>query len=138
MYEITVTYKRRNTSVDFFSFQTQDVGNAIIQLSFRNDMINDLGFLGMSYVMSEDKLTMKMIVLWKSVESANEFVSIWKHQFEVVSKGYHRKNDIKIYVNSQHLPDTQKIKYEKISTRMYAEEAGKELREFISSSNDSN
>lgn len=138
MYEVTVTYKRRKTSVAFFSFQTMDVSGAVIQLSFRNDMINDSGFLGMSYVMSEDKLTMKMIVLWKSVESAQEFVSIWREQFEVVSKGYHQKNNIQIYVNTQHLPDTQKIKYEKISTRMYAEEAGKELRDFISSKNDSN
>lgn len=131
MYEYTITYRRQNLNYDFFVFQTVDKQLLYHHAKHWTEILNAPGHISTSYVMSEDKLTLKVIVLWENEAYATEFSSPTRKQFIAAMESYNQKTGTTSTVSISTLPDTANLKAKKFSTRITVEEAGKELQDFI-------
>jgi hypothetical protein len=129
MYEVTVTFTRPDLSHDFFIFQTKDKDLLAEHAKYRNEQINTPGFISMSYVMSPDKLQLKVITLWESKESIT--VNSYKKKYGALFKKYQTRNSVVYQIETEFLPDTEKLKAKKLSSRLTVAEANKNLIEYI-------
>lgn len=133
MYEVTVTFKRNDTTEDFFAFSMFDRDLFYAHAKFRNEVLNAEGFMSLTFAVSDDKLTMKVITLWESSMLAVRFFARNKFGkgFDRQLKRYLGRNAITRDVTALNLPDTAQLKAKKLSSRLTLEESSAELKEFL-------
>lgn len=132
MYEVTVTFTRLDLSEDFFVFQTKDKALLEAHARYRNEQMMTPGFISMSYVISDDALELKVITLWESKESI--IANSHKKKYQTLFNKYLKQNSVVSRMDAVFLPDTEKLKAKKISSRITVAEANKNLLDFISQS----
>jgi hypothetical protein len=131
MFEYTTTFTRSNFDYDFFIFQSADKELMEYQNRYRNDLLIANGFISMSYIISDDKLSLKVITLWESQGLSNQFVSTNRDSFIKKLASYNKMSGVTVSSDTATLPDTPGLKNKKLSTRMSPEAAGRGLQEFI-------
>jgi heme-degrading monooxygenase HmoA len=133
MYEVTVTFTRNDTEEDFFAFSLHDKDLLYSHARFRNEVLNAEGFMSLTFAVSDDKLTMKVITLWESSMLAARFFSLNKfgRPFDRQLKKYLGRNAIGRSVTAINLPDSAQLKAKKLSSRLTLEESSAELKEFL-------
>lgn len=131
MFEITVTFTRQDTKEEWFIFHTFDKDLLYAHNLYRNEIINANGFISMSYVMSPDKLQLKVITLWDSQVSGANFKNRYNQMFFNALKRYMKRAGVTKEVSTCVLPDTPELKAQKLSSRITVDEAGFALRNFI-------
>lgn len=133
MYEVTVTFKRQNTSEEFYAFSTYDKEMLYAHTRFRNELLNADGFMALSFALSDDKLEMAVITLWESLMHSQEFFKTNKFgkAFDrEVTKYLGRTGTIKSTTTAS-LPDTAKLKAKKISSRLSVDVANQTLKDLL-------
>jgi hypothetical protein len=133
MIEYTFTYTRPNFDYDFFTYQTADKALMESQNAFRNELFMADGFISTSIVISEDKLSLKMITLWESDAASEQFVSRHRDKFVKQLNNYNNIAGVTQVSESCTLPDTPGLKNKKLSTRLGPDEIGQRLQNFITS-----
>lgn len=131
MFEITVTFTRQDTKEEWFIFHTFDKDLLYAHNLYRNEIVNAPGFISMSYVMSPDKLQLKVITLWDSQTSGANFKNSHNQMFTNALRRYMNRAGVTKEVSTCVLPDTPELKAQKLSSRMTVDEAGFALRNFI-------
>jgi heme-degrading monooxygenase HmoA len=131
MFEITARFTRNNTKVPFFIFQTEDTRLLEVQSKMRNELLESPGFIGISYVISEDKTQLEIITLWESEEANNNAKFTWADSFFKLSMAYNQRTGCVGEMETATIHDTKNLKLKKLSTRMTATEAGQYLKNFI-------
>lgn len=126
-----MTATRPNSNVDFFLYQTSDTDLLLQQTLQRNAVLQAVGFISTSIVVSEDKLTMKIISLWESENDRLQCNTKYHKAFSDLLNRYNTKNNVVVEYASNFLPDTQQLKAKKFSSRLTIEQASAELKEFI-------
>lgn len=138
MFEITTTFTRLNTSVEFFIFQTQYPELLNAQTIFRQEQSEALGFMGLNYFMSKNLLELQVQTLWESSTACNNFLDISKYSnnFYRLLEKYHAVTKIISYIEVENIPDLKYIKDKKMSSILSVAEARVRLANFINGSND--
>lgn len=134
MLEATVTYTRPNTTKEFFPFQTTDLALLKAHTAYRNEMTNAPGFIGFSYFMSEDRLQLRLQVLWESESNPAEFAktSIHRATFVKLSRIYNKENRVNVQISKAQTFDPKHIKDKKLSSRLTVKGAQDKLTDFLS------
>jgi heme-degrading monooxygenase HmoA len=134
MIEVTTTYTRRNTNAEFFAFQTADLLLLASHTNFRNEMTNSPGFIGLSYFMSEDKLSLRVLALWESEKTLHNFSQKTKSRDAFLDslKVYNTKNHVTSTMSVENVFDPKYLKDKKLSTRLTVKEAQDRLVDFLS------
>ena len=134
MIEVTTTYTRPNTNNEFFAFQTEDSDLLISHTKFRNEMSDFTGFIGLSYFMSDDKLKLRIQVLWESEKALYDFSQNTKHRDTFLNylRIYNTKNNITASIDVETTFDPKYIKVKKLSSRLTVKEAQDRLVDFLS------
>jgi len=138
MVEYTYTYTRPNFDYDFFVYQTADKTLMESQNTFRNKMCMAEGFISTSIVISEDKLSLKLITLWESSTTATQFMSPHQVGFLPQLQEYNSLRGVTCITETCTLPDTPGLKNKKLSTRLNSDQAGQRLQNFITSNSSKN
>jgi heme-degrading monooxygenase HmoA len=133
MYETTVTYTRENVDEDWFMFSMYDKDLLYSVTRFRNETINAPGFMALTVTVSDDKLQMKLIVLWESFMHAQEFFTKNKFgkAYSKELKKYLGRTHTKQDVTTLNLPDTAQLKAKKLSSRLTVEAGNQTIKEFF-------
>lgn len=134
MFEVTTTYTRNNTNVEFFVFQIDDLPLLKAQSQFRQEMLEAPGFVGLYYFLSENKLELNVQALWESQSLLVEFSnkSTHKDKFLYYLKQYHEKTNISASIETSVTFDPKYLKDKKISNRLTVPEAQNRLIDFLS------
>jgi hypothetical protein len=134
MLEASVTYTRPNTAKDFFAFQTTDLALLKAHTAYRNEMSQATGFLGFSYFVSEDRLQLRLQVLWESESNPAEFAKVSKHRAEFVrlSRIYNKANSVDVQISKAQTFDPEYLKVKKLASRLTVKEAQDRLVDFLS------
>jgi len=133
MFEITARYTRNNTKTPFFVFQTEDVELLKIQSKMRNEILESPGFIGTTFVMSDDKTQLEIISLWESEEDNLQARIPSQKMFVSLMKAYNLKTGCSYEMETSTIHDTKNLKLKKLSTRISGTEAGQYLKTFITS-----
>jgi hypothetical protein len=131
MIEYTFTYTRPNFDYDFFTYQTADKALMESQNAFRNELFMANGFISTSIVISEDKLSLKLITLWESFAASEQFVSRHRDKFLKHLNNYNNTAGVTCVIETCVLPDTPGLKNKKLSTRLSPDQMGQKLQTFI-------
>jgi hypothetical protein len=131
MFEYTYTYTRPSLDYDFFVYQTADKKLMESQNAFRNKMCMAEGFISTSIVISEDKLSLKLIILWESFTTATQFLSTHQAGFFLQLNDYNKATGVTCITETCTLPDTPGLKNKKLSARLNSDLAGQRLQNFI-------
>lgn len=127
MLEISITYTRQDLNEDFFPFNAKNPDMVIAHAQIRNDLIKADGFIAISFIISDDKLSLTIVTLWKSIEAAENFKSLNSSTYNRLLAAYSTKNGIIAKTVKTILPDTAEIKAQKYASRMTISEATTEL-----------
>jgi hypothetical protein len=133
MFEVTTTYTRKTTSKEFFAFQIDDVNLLKAHTAFRKEMTDFPGCIGISYVMSLNKLALRVQVLWESEDILNNFAksSKFRDVFIRLSTKYNTDNNVTIGIDISQTFDPMYLKSKKLSDRMKVKDAQQRLIDFI-------
>ena len=133
MYEVTVTFTRQDEKEDFFIFNVMDKDLLFSHNKFRNEALMAPGFISMSYVISDDKLKLKVITLWESRVDGENFMRMNKHgrPFYKALQNYLARTGTLKEVSTELLPDTDAIKAKKVSSRITIDDANQALLDFL-------
>ena len=133
MYEVTVTFTRQNTDEDFYAFSTYDKDMLYAHTRFRNELFNAPGFMGLTFVLSDDKLEMAVITLWETLIHSQEFFKTNKYgkPFDIELNKYLGRTGTQKSVTTLSLPDTAQLKAKKLSSRLTVDEANQKLKEML-------
>jgi hypothetical protein len=133
MYEVTVTFTRQDDKEDFFVFNVMDKDLLFSHNRFRNEALMAPGFISLSYVISDDKMKLKVITLWESIVDGQNFMrnnKFGKEFYKWQGKYLARTGTLK-EVSTEMLPDTEAMKAKKLSTRITIDDANQALLDFL-------
>jgi hypothetical protein len=133
MLEITTTFTRPNLGKDFFVFQTDDIVLLKANTNFRKEMSDAPGFIGMSYFLSEDKLKLRIQLLWETELARADFIksSNSVKLFNNCVMNYNTSNGVIAESNESLVMDPKYLKDKKLSTRLTVKEAQNRLLDFL-------
>jgi hypothetical protein len=135
MYRFTIVTKRKDTSHEFYLFQTEDQNLMVEQLLFRQHTTNAPGFIAQNISISPDKLTLISTTDWLNQTVAEKFRPPNRGRYDRLLLDYLRRNDHRNVISRESVPDPRPVKARKIAQEVTEEEAARLAADIIKNYN---